>query len=374
MRVLERFASFHWSSRALLIVCVVGVAAGVAWIAGADVSQASLLLLVSVVFAASAGRMSGMFGAVLAALILNLAFTPPRWTLRVGTGDDTVALFTFAIVAVVVGTIVARLSELRVIADRRAAEADTAAKQQVLLEADASKARAEAEISRTRAGFISAVSHNLRTPLAAIQSSSDLLVSDYAVLSKSDRVAMLLTVQSETRRLRGLVDKVLDLGRIRAGGLDLAPESIDVEGTLQACVYRFRPLTRDRVVLVDVGEGADTCVVDPEAIEQILLNLVENVLQYTPAGTPFELVAIRERGVIEFRVIDHGPGVAVEVREKVFDEFFRADLRPESRGTGLGLAIVRALVAAHRGQVHAGETPGGGSTFVVRLPREYTDA
>ena len=301
------------------------------------------------------------------------AFTPPLWTLRVGTGDDTVALLTFGFVAVVVGSIVSQMAQLRADAERRAHEAHQEALARVSLEADAAQARSEAEISRTRAGFISAVSHNLRTPLAAIQASSDVLIADFDVLSAEDRAAMLDNVRSETIRLRNLVEKVLEIGRIRAGGFDIAPEVVDIEGLLQAAVHRFRPLIKRRVVSVHVDDDARSCIADPIAIEQVLLNLIENVLQYTPDDSPFELVARRERGVIELQVVDHGPGIVVEQRTKVFEEFYRGDARDESRGTGLGLAIAAAFIKAHRGQLRVTETSGGGATFVARIPKSFVN-
>src|SRR3954451_4952864 len=151
---------------------VVTVAAGIASVADADVEQASLVLLVAVVCCALLGRSWGLLGAVLAAAILNLAFTPPHRPLRVGNGDDTIALIAFGLIAVAVVAIVSRVTDLRRDAERRAVEADIAARERYDLERAAEAARAAAELSRTRAGLLSAVSHNLRTPLAAIQASS----------------------------------------------------------------------------------------------------------------------------------------------------------------------------------------------------------
>jgi two-component system sensor histidine kinase KdpD len=165
------------------------------------------------------------------------------------------------------------------------------------------------------------------------------------------------------------VAKLLDLGRIRAGGLELAPEAVDVEGVLQAAVHRLAPLLATRTVTIDVASDLDEVVLDPTAFDQALTNLLENAIRYTPAGSPIEILAAQSRGVVDFRVVDHGAGVPAEERAKVFDEFYRAGERSESEGTGLGLAIVKAVILAHHGRIWVDETEGGGATFVVRLPR-----
>jgi two-component system sensor histidine kinase KdpD len=245
----------------------------------------------------------------------------------------------------------------------------SAAIERITAEREAEAARVAAEVSRTRAGLLSAVSHNLRTPLAAIRAATSALLSDAATLDETDRVELLETVHSESIRLENLVAKVLDLGRIRAGGLELVAQPVDLGGLLQAAIHRLKPLLGTRVVTLDVGPDLDDVELDPEALEHVMLNLLENAVHYAPADTPVEIEAQRRRGVLEIRVVDHGPGIDESERERVFEEFYRAGQRAESEGTGLGLAIVKATVAAHRGRVWVEATPGGGATFVVRLPR-----
>ena len=172
MHLLDRLADLPFTARLLVVAGAIGAATVIGLAAELDVEQASLVLLVAVVCCALLGRSWGLFGAVLAAGMLNLAFTPPHWTLRVGNGDDTIALVTFGLIAVTVGAIVAMVTDLRRDAERRAVEADLAARERYDLERAAEAAQAAAELSRTRAGLLSAVSHNLRTPLAAIQASS----------------------------------------------------------------------------------------------------------------------------------------------------------------------------------------------------------
>lgn len=371
VRLLDLLADASAAVRTAVVLAAIGIAAGLAWALHTDVQQTSLFLLVAVVVAAVGGRTAGLCAAVLAALVLNVVFTEPRWTLRVGTGDDLIALVTFGAVAVVVGSVVARMATLRDAAEQRADEADGAARQRIAAEAEAERARSEAEISRTRAGLLSAVSHNLRTPLAAIQTATSVLLDPSAHLGADERVELLGTVHDESGRLGRMVAKLLDLGRIRAGGLEIEPAPADIEGLCQAVVHRLAPLLALRPVRVDVEPAAQTAEVDPGAFEQILTNLLENALRYTPESSPIEITGRRVRGALELCVVDHGPGVDPDDAETIFEEFRRGEERTESEGTGLGLAIVKALVIAHRGRVGVQPTRGGGATFVVRVPMRF---
>ena len=334
-------------SVALLLVAG---AAGLGLVIGADVAVAALLLLLAVVFASLLGLAAGGIAAVSGALLLNVAFTPPKGSLVVRTGDDVVAIVTFAIVALIEGTLVGRAADAR------------------LAEAEAEQARVEAAMSRTRAGFLSAVSHNLRTPLAAISASASTLMAEEAVLDEGERRELLETIRDETARLERLVGKVLDVSRIRAGGMAFDPEATDLGGLIQAVVHRLRPLLRDHRILLHVDD-IPHAVVDVTMTEEILLNLLENAVRHAPAGTPIEVSASVDDGSLLLRVVDHGPGVPVADRQRVFEAFQRADPRDESAGTGLGLSIVAALAEAHSGRAWVEETPGGGATFVVRVPQ-----
>ena len=433
------------------------VATGVALVIDADVATASLMLLVSVVGASLLGRVPGLLSAVAGAVVLNIRFTPPVGSLRVETTDDVVAIITFLVVAVVVGTVVARSSELRSEAQRRAGEAalrldvterlvagdpprlvlEAAAQRlvhvfgfarcsltsaddradassgepageevvierggvrlrvampagrdrlpaedagvldallasiatafdRVRFQEEAADANVAAAMSRTRAGFLSAVSHNLRTPLTAIHTAADTLLAPDIELPESDRVELLETVRDETARLERLVTKVLDLSRIRAGGLVPEPQQVDLSGLVQAIAHRIRMAGADAVVRVDVGPDVRVASVDLTMMEQVLLNLLENAARYAPPGSEICVRARRHRNVLSLRIIDHGPGVPEAERARVFEPFERGDRA--AGGTGLGLAIVAALVDAQGGMVRVEDTPGGGATFLVEVP------
>lgn len=247
------------------------------------------------------------------------------------------------------------------------------------LESEARDARIDAQVGRTRSGFLSAVTHNLRTPLASIKAASSTLRAPDLDLSPDDRAELLDTIYDETDRLERLVTNILELSRIRAGGLEVRRQPVDLRDLAQAAIRRLRPLARAHRVRLDVPPELGDVEVDVQMMEQVFGNLLENALRFAPPGSEI-LVTCRpcagpsdegrggRRGDVEVRVADHGPGVPVEERERIFEEFARVDGRPDASGTGLGLAIVHALVTAHGGRVWCEETPGGGATFVFVVP------
>ncbi len=237
---------------------------------------------------------------------------------------------------------------------------------------EARSARTAAAVARSRTDLLSAVTHDLRTPLAAIKASAATLALEGAPLDAAERRELLDTVGDEADRLERLVVKVLALSRIRAGEVRPAREPVDMAGVVGAVAHRLRWLQGDRGLVLDVPDDLPPLEADVVLLEQVLANLLENALRYAPPASDVVVTARATTAApgpgVEVRVADRGPGIAAEHRERVFEEFFRTDPRRESFGTGLGLAIVRALVDAHGGDVRCEETPGGGATFVVRLP------
>ena len=233
------------------------------------------------------------------------------------------------------------------------------------LRAEVRDTRLVAEIGRQRAGFLSAVSHNLRTPLTAVKAAAGTLLASWSRIEPEERRELLETIADEAERLERLVRNTLELSRIRAGALDVDLAPVDLAGLVQHAVRRLRPITRAHRVRLDIADDLPEVWLDVTMAEQILLNLLENALRFAPPGSEILVGASAARGdLIELRVADHGPGVPPDARTRIFEEFQSVDTRPDRSGTGLGLAIVRALVVAQGGTVHYEETPGGGATFV----------
>jgi two-component system sensor histidine kinase KdpD len=241
------------------------------------------------------------------------------------------------------------------------------------LQAEAHEARVAAEVGETRAAFLSGVSHNLRTPLSALKAAAITLLSSDAHLRPEERVDLTEMIRDESERLERLVRNTLALSRIKGEVLVAHPETVDVEELVGIALRRVAPLASAHPLRAVISENVYDVRVDPTLVEHVLLNLIENALRFAPAGTEIVVEACvdRERGgALVIRVIDHGPGVPPELRERIFEEFTTGSERVDTGGSGLGLTIVRALVGAHRGTVQVEDTPGGGATFVCTFPQE----
>ncbi len=237
----------------------------------------------------------------------------------------------------------------------------------VRLAQEARTVRDAAEVEHARAGFLSAMTHNLRTPLASIGAAASVLLDPDAGLGRPQEVELLETVRGEADRLDRLVTKVLLLGRIQAGTVSPKPEPVEVDELVQAAARRMRLLGLGRVQLT-ATDDLPSVLVDQALIEVALVNVLENVLRYSDPGSMVEIELAREPEHVRVTVADHGPGVPERDRERVFKRFERGADVDDAVGAGIGLAITREFVQAHGGNCWLQETQGGGATVVMTLP------
>ena len=229
------------------------------------------------------------------------------------------------------------------------------------------------EADRVRRELLQNVSHELRTPLASILTGSTVL------LARSDLSAPvrdgLSGIVAQSRRLDRLVGDMLDLARIEGHALELHLEPTDVAAAASAAGERLRTTRPQRRVDVVTEPGSVEAVADWDRLGQVLDNLLVNADRYAPHDTPIEIhVAPGMRGTVVTRVIDHGPGVPADMRDRVFERFARDDASG-TEGTGLGLAIVRGIVEAHAGRVWLDDPEaGGGAVFAFTLPAAPAEA
>jgi two-component system, OmpR family, sensor histidine kinase KdpD len=229
-------------------------------------------------------------------------------------------------------------------------------------------ARVTAETNSLRAALFSAVTHDLRTPLASIMTAASSLLDASAELDPEQRRELLSTVLEETDRLNRLVGNILDLAKVRAGALVPAKQPTDAEEVLEAVLHRMAPrLSRTRVRTV-VRPDLPEIPVDPVQLDQVLTNLLENAARFSPVGGEIVVTVAPWRGAVQFRVADQGPGIPQADRERVFDAFVRGDASDGRSGSGLGLAIARAIVLAHGGRIWIEGAPSGGTAVVFELP------
>jgi two-component system sensor histidine kinase KdpD len=240
------------------------------------------------------------------------------------------------------------------------------------LQNEANESQLQADLARSRAGFLTAITHDLQTPLATIKAATAALLVDNAALGAEERRELLETAHDESSELSLLVKKVLELTRIRAESV--TPRRIPVAPVelATAAATRVERTTNFHALCLEVPAELPPLDVDPAMLEEVLVNLLENAVQHSPNGSPVLLGAVREDSLVQLKVVDHGPGIPVEERERVFEEFVRLS-SDNRRGMGLGLAITRTLVEANAGRVWCDETPGGGATFVVAVPMTSRD-
>jgi len=225
-------------------------------------------------------------------------------------------------------------------------------------------ARAEQERGAVRDAVLAAVSHDLRTPLAAIKASASALRSPQLTVTAEDTKELLASIEEGADRLQALVDNLLDMSRIDAGIVSPRAEPTWVMDLLVSAVSGVEP---ERVEL-DVPASLGTAMIDGGLVERVVANLVENAVRHSPPDIPVRLSAARVGGDLVITVVDRGPGVDAPDRQRMFDSFQRLGDAPAGSGVGLGLAVARGLARALGGEVSAEETPGGGLTMVVRVP------
>ncbi|MER6006236.1 sensor histidine kinase KdpD [Nonomuraea angiospora] len=254
--------------------------------------------------------------------------------------------------------------------DRRVLEAFAAeaavALRQERLEEEAGQAKPLAEADKMRTALLAAVSHDLRTPLAAAKASVDSLRSADIDWSPQDRDELLDTAHESLGRLDRLVENLLDMSRLQAGVLGLALQPVALEEVVPRAIDDLGSL-RDRVE-GDISIELPEIVADPALLERVLVNLMTNAVRYSPAGRKVLITASWHDEQVEIRVIDRGPGIPPEARDRVFQPFQRLGDRDNGTGVGLGLALSRGLTEAMGGTLIPEETPGGGLTMTVQMP------
>jgi two-component system sensor histidine kinase KdpD len=233
---------------------------------------------------------------------------------------------------------------------------------------DAERAQVRAETERLRNSLLSSVSHDLRTPLASITGAASTLLENEAGLDVGTRRDLLETLHEEADRLNRLVQNLLEMTRLESGALQLHSEWHPVEEVIGAALGRFAKALARRPVTTRVPSELPLVPMDDVLIEQVLINLIDNVLKYTPADSAIEVTAEDAGGAVLIEVADRGPGLPPGEERRIFEKFHRAEAAPTVRGAGLGLAICRGIVRAHGGRIWAENRPGGGVSIRFTLP------
>ncbi|HET7461479.1 MAG TPA: HAMP domain-containing sensor histidine kinase [Longimicrobium sp.] len=230
--------------------------------------------------------------------------------------------------------------------------------------------RRQQELVRLRDDFVSGVSHELRTPLAQIRLFSDLLDSG-RLAAPEQRSRSVRIIAEEARRLSWLVENILHFSRAQRGAGRVQPNPLVIAPLLREIVDAFAPLAREKSVTFSVEADEGVLVrADPDALRQVLLNLLDNAVKYGPPGQTVRVRAELRGLALRMSVDDRGPGVPWEDRRAVWEPYRRLarDAEGATGGSGIGLAVVKDLVELHGGRVGVGEVPGGGARFWIELP------
>lgn len=237
---------------------------------------------------------------------------------------------------------------------------------------EARRAAVRAEREELLSSLLSSVSHDLRTPLAAITGAASTLLDEEAIdaLDAGVRRDLLVTIQEESDRMNRLVANLLEMTRLESGSVVVRKEWTPLEEVVGSALDRLEVAMHGRPVEVRLPADLPLVPLDAVLMGQVFVNLLENAAKHTPPRTPVEVSAraVGDRLVVD--VADRGPGIPAGAEERVFEKFYSGDGGRSSGGAGLGGAIVRGIVVAHGGAVSARNRPGGGALFRLELPLE----
>jgi two-component system sensor histidine kinase KdpD len=231
---------------------------------------------------------------------------------------------------------------------------------------DANQAQVQVEAEQLRNSLLSSVSHDLRTPLATIAGTASSLYESATPQTRP----LLKSLADESQRLARLVDNLLDMARLDSGSVLLNRQWQVLEELVGVSLAQVEQDLKGRTVRVDLPADLPLLFVDGDLMSQLLINLIENAIRYTPPAATIEIGASFARGRVTIRVADNGPGLPPGSEAIVFDKFFRGSTATADgrRGVGLGLAICRSIVLAHGGEIRAANRPTGGAEFTITLP------
>ena len=376
----------HYTKRwAGYVVAVLSVGALTLFlkIVGVHVNAAtvSLALLLNVLFIATRwGSLPALLASIVAMLCFNFFFLPPFGTFTIAATDNWIALLAFLVTAVTAGQLSGR-------ARKRAEEAESGRREIERLYAElrdaferASHAEALRQSEKLKSALLDAVTHDLRTPLTSIKASITTLLDEVrgrfsgeppVTLDAESRVEMMEVIDEESDRLSRFINGLIELARIEAGELKLRRRWGAVDEIIAAALMRAEPITRGHRVELDVEKELPGVRVDERAVSEVVYTLIDNAAKYSAKGSVIRISARRAGDeLIQMAVEDEGPGIPANLRERVFDKFFRAtrdgDVRNhQPTGTGMGLAIAKGIVEAHDGTISIEAGRGGKGTRVV---------
>ncbi len=287
-----------------------------------------------------------IIGCIGSVVSYNVLFLPPLYTFTPGDPKNAPVVLVFAIVAMTVSYIASRMRK----------EADKACELDKI-----------AERERLQVALLASVSHDLRTPLAAILGSASVLKLCGPVMDEASSRSLIDTIQEEANNLNRLIGNLLDMTRLEAGALQLRTGLTDLADILGSALRRVEPLLPASKIRLDLAPDLPDLYLDPVLLEQVFFNLFDNAAKYA-SRAPVRVTAWPAGEKVYITVADAGVGLPANELERIFDKFHRATNSGGPPGTGLGLPICRGFVEALGGKIKAANQPDGGAIFTITLP------
>jgi signal transduction histidine kinase len=231
---------------------------------------------------------------------------------------------------------------------------------------------AEQALERARADFVATASHELRTPLSAVYGAASTLLQREGRLDGSDRRRLLKMIEQEAERLSGIVDQILVTAQLDRGELRLADDELDVRAMAESVLESAEARNQEHIALeLHAPDHVLPLRCDSARLRQVLVNLVENAIKYSPDGGRVEVRVRDDPRHVQIDVTDEGLGIPVTEQDRIFEKFYRldAEMTRGVGGSGLGLYISREIIEQMGGRISVDSSPGSGSTFSIELPR-----
>ena len=344
----------------VIIVCTLASIFFRAFLTEGDVAMIYLLGVVTVSSRCSWGH--SIFAVMMSVALTNLLFVPPFYTFDV----ENVRSFTTFVVMFLVGSLVTWLSmNLR----RKIEEIRVKEKERSLFLMQNEENRVKSEKEKMKNDLLSAIAHDLRTPLSSIAGNATVLLQDTSKINDTKKIEMLKTISEEAFRLSRLVENILSITKLESSDFNVKKDWYPLEEIVSSSITRVEKMYFDRKLEVNFPDKMVMLHIDPVLIEQVLINLLENAAKYSPSRSPVKIEVSTKDSFVTVSIIDKGKGVPESELIKIFDKFYRlhdGETKPES--SGIGLSVCRTIIKVHEGDIKAENFQSGGFMVSFTLP------
>lgn len=289
---------------------------------------------------------ASVMASILSVLVFDFFFVPPYYSLSVSNLQYLLTLLVMLVVTQLIGYLTVEV--------RRRTEETRQAKMQM-------------EVERFRNTLLLSISHDIRTPLTGIIGSASVLLDTDLVLPENARHDLTQNIFDEAQRLNQLVNNVLQMIRLETASVQLNKKPHALQEIIAVALDKLKKQLNDRKVQIQISPNTPVVALDPMLIEQVLINLLENAIKFSPVNSSLDIFVECEDKNVIVKISDRGSGINPADIDKIFDKFYRGQ-KPETKGIGLGLAICKNIIEAHHGKIWAENKIDGGAIFCFTLP------